>query len=183
MDNIIRGANWYCGTINMRLRAEITKLPVLRRDMLPNVLGGGVFALDLPAEIAALTADMSVNSTPPEVRARFGREPGDWTEIAYYESLLNVFPGNANGATQPTSGSGPQLKGRVVMLKGLLNEVEQPGVKGMRPDAAARLRWSSIVLYHDVVDGVTVHKFDIRNNELIIEGVNYTAEHNRLVAA
>lgn len=68
-------------------------------------------------------------------------------------------------------------------MKGLLNEVEQPGVKGLKASGATRMRWSTIVLYHDVVDGVTVHKMDVQNNELIINGLNYTAEFNRLVAA
>ncbi|MCO5083092.1 MAG: phage major tail tube protein [Rhizobiaceae bacterium] len=183
MDNIIRGANWYVDEINMRLRAESTKLPVLRRDMVPFVLGGGYFSLELPAEIAALTAEMSVNSTPPEVRSRFGREPGDWTTVTYYESLLNAFPNSANGTSTGATTGGPKLKGRVVILKGLLNEVEQPGVKGMKADGPARLRWSSIIQYQDVVDGTTVHKFDVQNNTLIINGVNYTAEHNRIIAA
>ena len=35
----------------------------------------------------------------------------------------------------------------------------------------------------DIFNGKTVHKFDLQNNVLIIDGVNYTAEHNRLISA
>lgn len=182
MDNLIRGANWYCDELNQRLQTDSTKLPTLRRDMTPYVLGGGYFGFELPAEISPLVAEMSVSALSAAVRSRFGREPGDWTTVTYYEKLLNIFPNNANGATAAGAGA-PKAIGRIVMMKGLLNEVEQPGVKGLKADGPSRLRWSSIVLYHDVVDGMTVHKFDVKNNELIINGVNYSAEHNRLIAA
>ena len=151
MDRIIRGANWYCQETNQRQRIDETTLPELRRDMLPFVMGGGYFAFELPAEIAPLTCEMAVNGVHEDLKSRFGREPGDWTNLRYYESLLNQFT--------------------------------QGGVKGMKSSAATRLGWSSIVLYHDMFNGKTVHKFDLQNNILIINGVNYTAEHNRLVAA
>lgn len=181
MDRIIRGANWYCNEINQRLRIDETTLPALSREMMPFVMGGGYFAMELPAEIQALTAEMTVNGTHEDLKSRFGREPGDWTTVTYYEGLLNVFPATSTGEVATTGA--PQLKGRTVFLKGLLNGYEQPGVKGMKASGATRLRWSSIVLYHDILDGKTVHKFDIQNNVLIIDGVNYTAEHNRIIAA
>jgi phage tail tube protein FII len=181
MDRIIRGANWYCQQTNQRQRADETTLPALTREMVSFVMGGGYFGMELPAEIQPLTCEMTVNGVHEDLKARFGREPGDWTELRYYENLLNVFPASSNGEVQ-TSGN-PQLTGRVVFIKGLLNGFEQGGVKGMKSSAATRLRWSSIVLYHDLFNGRTVHKFDVQNNELIIDGVNYTAEHNRIIAA
>lgn len=180
MDSIIRGANWYVEEINCRLRLETLKLPQLGREMIPFALGGGHFGLELPGEINPLSGEATLNGSHADLRARFGREPGDWTTFYYYESLLNVFPTNPTG--QQTS-NGPRLKGRVVILKGLLNEIDPPEVRGLKANGATRIGFSSIVHYHDVVDGRTVHKFDIATNTLIIEGVNYTAEHNRLIAA
>lgn len=180
MDRIVRGSNWYCNETNQRLRIDETTLPALTREMLPFVMGGGWFGLELPAEIQPLTCEMTVNGVHEDLKTRFGREPGDWTTLAYYENLLSVFPASSNGEV----GSGNvQLKGRVVTMKGLLNEYAQGGVKGQKSSGATRLKWSSIVLYQDMMDGVTVHKFDIQNNILIINGVNYTAEHNRIIAA
>jgi P2 family phage contractile tail tube protein len=180
MDGIVRGSNWYCEETNQRQRVDETTLPELSREMMPMVTGGGFFAFELPAEIQALTAEMTVNGVHEDLKARFGREPGDWTNLRYYESLMNVFPANSTGA--PAAGK-PKLKGRVVFLKGLLNGYAQGGVKGLKASAVTRLRWSSIVLYHDMIDGKTIHKFDIQNNILIINGVNYTAEHNQLIRA
>lgn len=180
MDRIIRGANWYCNEINQRLRADETTLPTLTREMLPFVMGGGIAAVELPAEIQALTAEMTVNGVHEDLKTRFGREPGDWTTVTYYEALLDVFPANSTG--EVASGAGV-LRGRTVILKGLLNGFEQGGVRGQRSSAATRLRWSSIVLYQDMLDGRVIHKIDIQNNTLIIDGVNYTADYNRIIAA
>jgi len=181
MDRIIRGSNWYCNEINQRHRIDETTLPELSREMVSFVMGGGFFAMELPAEIQPLTCEQTVNGVHEDLKTRFGREPGDWTTMTYYENLLNVFPKDSNGVV-PSSGT-PQLTGRVVFLKGLLNGYAQAGVKGMKSSGATRLRWSSIVLYHDIFDGRTIHKFDVQNNTLIIDGVNYTAEHNRIIAA
>lgn len=180
MDRLIRGSNWYCNEINQRLRADETTLPSLKREMISMVMGGGFFAFELPAETQPLSAEMSIEGVPEDLKSRYGREPGDWTTITYYENLLNVFPQNATGevGNQPA-----QLTGRVVFLKGLLNEFTQGGTKGQKSSGKTRLIWSSIVLYHDIYDGKTIHKFDIQNNTLIIDGVNYSAEHNRLIRA
>lgn len=180
MDSIIRGANWYCGEINQRQRVDETTLPVLKREMIPMVMGGGWFGFELPAEIQPLTCEMSVNGVHSDLKTRFGREPGDWTTMAYYEALMNVFPASTGEIT--TSGT-PQLKGRTVILKGLLNDFEQGGVKGQKSSSATKLRLSSIVLYQDMMDGKVIHKFDIQNNILIIDGINYTAEYNQLISA
>lgn len=180
MDSIIRGANWYVEELNCRMRLETVKLPVLSREMTPHAMGGGFFAIELPGEIQPLTAEATMNGSHADLRSRFGREPGDWTSCTYYESLLNVFPTNAGGGDQAAA---PRFKGRVVRIKGLLNEVDQPEVRGLKPSGATRFTWSTIIHYLDVVDQKVVHKFDVATNTLIINGVNYTAEHNRLIAA
>lgn len=180
MNRIIRGANWYFNDVNMRLNAAMATLPELTRAMTPYVLGGGKFGIELPDEINPLVSTMDVNGVPEGVRGRFGREPGDWTTVTYYEALLNVFPDQTANADQ--NASVVSLTGRVVIMKGLLNGITYPAVSG-KAEGPTRLTWSTIVLYHDIMDGQTTHKLDVRNNTLIIEGVNYTAEHNRLVAA
>ncbi len=181
MDSIIRGANWYVNEINQRLRSETTQLPQLSRELMPVVMGGGWFSLELPAEVKPLVAEFDVNGVHKDLKTRFGREPGDWTTITYYESLLNVFPAASDGTVNTTTK--PALTGRVVFLKGLINDYDQGGMKGMKPSGPTKLRMSTIVLYHDIMNGETVHKFDIQNNELIIDGVNYTAEFNSIIAA
>lgn len=180
MDGLVRGSNWYCEEINQRIRVDETTLPALRREMMPAVMGGGFFAFEMPAEIQPLTAEMTVEGVHSDLKTRFGREPGDWTTVTYYERILNVFPSNSTGETG--NGAAANL-GRVVFLKGLLNEYAQGGTKGQKSSGKTRLVWSSIVLYHDIMDGKTVHKFDIQNNTLIIDGINYSAEHNRMIRA
>jgi phage tail tube protein FII len=181
MDRLIRGANWYCQQTNQRLRIEETILPDLQREMLPFVLGGGFFGLELPAESNPLSCEQSINGAPEDLKSRYGREPGDWTDLRFYQSLLNVFPAKSNG--EVAASGKPTLMGRVVFLTGLLNGYTEAGVKGMKATGPTRLRWSSIVLYHDMMNGRTIHKFDLQNNILIINGVNYSAEHNQLIAA
>lgn len=173
MDSIIRGANWYCEQINNAFRTDEVKLPVLSRDMSEIMASGGFFSLDIPGHIKPLEAEMDLNGSHDDLRSRFGRDPGDWTKVVYYENLLNIFPEGENTA--------PKLKGRTVILKGLLNEVNQSGVKGIKASGTTKLKWGTIILYHDLIDGKTVHKFDIKNNKLVIDGVNYTAEHNRML--
>lgn len=169
MDGIIRGGNVYVQEINQRLHLDNFKLPSLKREMIDFFMGGGFFKVSLPGEVSPLVAEMAVDGSHQSLRSRFGREPGDWTTVTYYERLLDA-----------TSGIN---KGRIVMLRGLLNEIEPSGVEGLKAKDKTMIRFSSIVLYHDIVDGVTVHKFDVFNNTLVIDGTNYTAEHNRLIAA
>lgn len=181
MDRVIRGSNWYCNEINQRLRMDESTMPALSREMLPFVMGGGFFAFEMPAEIQPLTCEMTVEGVHEQLKTRFGREPGDWTTVTYYEKLLNIFPATSTG--EANASAAPEVLGRVVFLKGLLNGYAQGGTKGMKSTGKTRLTWSSIVLYHDIMDGKTIHKFDVQNNTLIIDGVNYSAEHNRLIAA
>jgi len=172
MDSLIRGCNVYVGEINQHLRLASFKLPVLKREMLDFFLGGGFFKLSMPGEVSPLESEMEVNGSYGDLNTRFGREPGDWTTVTYYESLLN--------ATVKTGG--PARKGRVTMMKGLLNELTPPSVEGAKAKDKTKVKWSSIVLYHDIMDGVTIHKFDAFNNVLVINSVNYTADHNQLLA-
>lgn len=168
MDSVIHGANWYVQEINQRKRLEAVALPNLRRAMERMVFGGGFFAFGLPTEIEELSFEFSLYGSHADIRSRFGREAGDWTTFTYYERMRDI----AKGVN----------KGRVVMIKGLVNEITHPRVLGKRADTT-RYGGGSVWVYHDVVDGKTVHKFDVQNNILIINGVDYTGEHNRIIAA
>ncbi|WP_020179777.1 phage major tail tube protein [Methylopila sp. M107] len=168
MDRLIMGANWWIQEVNQRLRVERLQLPSLTREMTQMTPGGGWFSLDVPGEIKQLEAPFSLNGAHEDVRSLFGREPGDWTNFFYYERLRDIVNG--------------RNLGRVVHLRGLLNEVEQPEVTGKKGEPA-KYKVGTIVLYKDIVNGKTVHLFDVFNNKLVINGVNYTAEHNRLIAA
>ena len=170
MDRIIRGANWWIETTNQRLRTKSAKLPDLKRTLEKFVPGGGIMALGIPGEVDELESEFELNGAHEDIRALFGREPGDWTSIIYYERLSDVGP------------AGLKDLGRVVRLKGLFTEVGQSKVEGMKADPV-KIKMTSIVLYHDIVDGKTVHKLDFYNNQLIIDGVDYTATHNRLIVA
>lgn len=168
MDRIIQGANWYVDTLNQRLRlAEIT-MPELNRAKEVLQMGGGFFNLSVPYEIEELEAPFSLNGSHEDIRSLFGREPGDWTTFFYYERLRDIV----NGVN----------KGRVVILKGLVTKVTQSKVTGKKGDASG-YAVGSIVEYRDIVDGKEIHRFDLFNNHLIMNGVNYSQSHNEIIAA
>ena len=168
MDRLIMGANWYVDTLNCRKRLESVKLPQLAKDTEEFRPGGSFFTLSIPDAIKELEAEFSLKGVHEDVRSLFGREPGDWTNFYYYERLKDIDR-NVN-------------VGRVVRLKGLVSEVEQAEVKGKKGEVT-NYKIGSIVLYQDRVDGRDVHLFDFFNNKLKINGVDYTAEHNRIIAA
>lgn len=170
MDRIIRGANWWMEEINQRLRTDSAKLPDLKRATEKFVASGGFFTVSMPGEIEELEAEFELNGAHEDVRSRFGREAGDWTTITYYERLANIGPARLVNI------------GRVVRIKGLVSEVGQPKIKGQKPEQT-KIKFSSIILYQDVVAGRIVHKFDFFNNKLIINGLDYGAEHNRMIHA
>lgn len=167
-DSVIMGANWYVDTLNCRKRLTRARLPRLNKARDAFVAGGGFFRVAMPQEIEELESPFSLRGAHEDVRGLFGREPGDWTTFYYYERLRDIMSGIN--------------RGRVVILKGLINEVEQPQVEGKRADTA-NYTVGSIVLYHDLVDGRTVHKMDFFNNQLVMNGVDYSQEHNRMIAA
>ncbi len=170
MDRIIRGANWWIETTNQRLRTKSAKLPDLKRTSEKFTAGGGFFTIDMPGEIEGLEAEFELNGAHEDIRSLFGREPGDWVSFIYYERLANV---GAAGLTNI---------GRVVRIKGLVTEVGQSKVEAMKADPV-KIKFATIILYQDVVNAVVVHKFDYFNNQLILNGVDYTADHNRLIVA
>ncbi|WP_319775485.1 phage major tail tube protein [Breoghania sp.] len=168
MDGIIYGANWYVDTLNQRLRLSSIKMPDLARTNDTITLGGGWFAFQHPGEIEPLRAPFSLHGSHDDIRSLFGREAGDWTTFYYYERLRDI----QNGVN----------KGRVVVLKGLVGTVNQARVSAKR-GGETEYEVSSIVSYKDIVDGKRIHEFDFFSNTLIINGNDYTAEHNRILAS
>lgn len=165
MDSIISGATWYVDTLNQRLRLDTMRLPALTR--VSDRASVGWFSLGIPGEIDELTAEFQLRGSHADVRSLFGREPGDWTNFYYYERLRDIV----NGVN----------KGRVVILKGLVSEVEQPETTGKKANGPTRYKVGSIVEYRDMMDGKAIHWFDIFRNKLVINGVDYTAEANQIV--
>lgn len=168
MENLIMGGNMWVDTLNLRLGLESAKLPTLSKESEDFSPGGSFFQLAMPGEIKGLEAEISLRGSPPAMRSLFGREPGDWTTFFWYERIRNAVRG--------------ENVGRVVRLKGLVSEVEQGEVKGKKGEVD-KYKIATIVRYDDRVDGKVVHLFDFFKNRLVINGVDYTAEHNRLIAA
>lgn len=168
MDSLIYGANWYVDTLNQRLRLATVKLPNLARANEEIKLAGGWMAISHPGEISPLGVSFTLQGAHEDIRSLFGREAGDWTTFYYYERLRDIRKGIN--------------KGRIVTLKGLLSDVTQPNVSG-RNGGQTEYQVGTLIGYRDVVDGKRVHEFDFFSNSLIINGTDYSAEHNRLIAA
>ena len=145
MDHVIRGGNWYFDQLNLwRVLDEVTvpKLSFGGESFAP---GGHMMSVKFPETLEDLEATIKTRTVDPAIRGLCGRQPGDWVSATYYENLVSYRTGVA--------------KGRVVMLKGLITEVTQDAVKGLK-SAGAEYTYSSIVFYRDIVDGRDVHKFD-----------------------
>lgn len=168
MDSVIYGANWYVDTLNQRLRLDTAQMPALSRVSETIQLAGGWMAFEHPGEIEPLAAPFTLKGGHDDIRSLFGREPGDWTTFYYYERLRDIQAGTN--------------KGRVVILKGLVSSVSQPRVGG-KGGGMTDYQVGSIVSYEDIVDGKRIHHFDFFANRLVINGTDYAAEHNAIIAA
>jgi hypothetical protein len=167
-DSVIMGANWWVDKLNCRKRMDFVRLPNLNKAREAYVAGGGFFRFSMPGEIEELEAQLGMRGSHEDVRGLFGNEPGDWTTLYYYERLRDIMAG--------------KNRGRVVIMKGLLQQVEQPRIQGKRADVTT-YTFGSIVTYKDITDGKVVHLMDFDNNQLVMNGVSYSDEHNRLIAA
>lgn len=169
MDRMIYGGNLYLNSINLRLPLNKAKMPNLRRAK--ETIKSGFFALGVPYEIEELEATFSLNGGHDYVRAEFGKEPGDYSTIYWYERIRDI-----------RVKAEKRNMGRVVMLTGLLSEVEQPEVEGKKA-APTQYKFGTIVDYRDIFDSREIHRMTFETNTLVIDGVNYSEEHNQLVAA
>lgn len=166
--SVIYGGNVWLKDQNLALSVARFKLPDLRRAMIDISASGSYFGLQVPGEIEALVAEFDLNGPDKRVRIKFGRDPGDWTELYYYERIKELVAGRDIG--------------RVVYLKGLITEITQQGVEKTKASGPMGIRMATIVHYHDRQDGETIHKFDYFNNTVIADGVDLTENHNSLVA-
>jgi hypothetical protein len=169
MDRTIYGGNVYLNTRNLRLPLAKAKPPNLRRAT--ETLKTSFFSLAVPYEIEELEFSFSLNGGHEYVRAEFGKEPGDWSTLYYYERIRDI-----------RKEAEKRNIGRVLMCTGLISEVEQPEIEGKKA-GPTQYKLGSIIDYRDIFDGRVIHQMTIETNTLVIDGVNYSEEHNQIVAA
>jgi P2 family phage contractile tail tube protein len=165
---IIYGGNVWLKDQNLALSCSKFKLPDLSRAMRDIEASGSYFGMKVPAEIEAMEASLELNGPDERVRIKFGREPGDWTELYYYERIKEIVAGADIG--------------RVVYLKCLVSKIEQPETTQNKASGNTKITFGTVVHYHDRQDGRTVHKFDYFNNTVVVDGVDLTATHNQMIA-
>lgn len=171
MDRIIYGGNAYLNSTNLRLALAKFKVPDLKRASETMGGGGGFFKLDIPYEIEPLQATFSLNGGHEYVRSEFGKEPGDWTKLYYYERIRDI-----------RLEADKRNLGRVVILTGLITEVQQPEVEGKKA-GPTQYQFGTIVDYRDILDGRVIHQMTPQSNRLVIDGFDYSEEHNQIIAA
>lgn len=164
MENVVRGHNWYIQAGNGPLlnfwrvldEVELPELNFSTEDYQP---GGHMMTAAFPETLDALKASIKVHTDDPRVRALCGRQPGDWITATHYENLQSFRDGTN--------------KGRVITLKGLINAVKPDARKGVKK-AGTQYEFSSVVLYHDIFEGKSVHRFDFfaGPGATLVDGVN-----------
>jgi len=157
MDSIVRGANWYFAEFNTwRVLDEVT-LPEIKFAAESFTPAGHMMGVEWPEELEALSATIKLKSNDAKIRAMCGRQPGDYISATHYENLTSYRNG--------------ENKGRIVTLRGLINEVKQDGVKGLKI-AGVEYKFSTLVFYNDTFDGRVIHKFDYfaGPGETIVDG-------------
>lgn len=145
MDNVVRGGNWYFGVLNAWRVLDEVELPELAFEGDEFTPGGHMMGVDWPEALKAPKATIKLRNDDPRVRGLCGRQPGDYVDATWYENLASYRTG--------------EEKGRVIILKGLVNTVKPDTRKGLKA-AGTSYDFSTLVFYHDIVDGQTVHKFD-----------------------
>lgn len=145
MDNIVRGGNWFFEQLNAwRVLDEVT-LPKISFSKSAFTPAGHNMGVDWPEDMEPLMSTVKLRSDDPRVRGLCGRQPGDYVTAVYYENLASFRTG-AN-------------KGRVILMKGLINSVGAEPRKGVKA-SGTEYEFGSIVRYEDVADGLVVHRFD-----------------------
>lgn len=145
MDNIVRGGNWYWEQLNAWRVLEEVELPELQHATDKFTPSGHHMGVEWPEEMEALKAMVKHKSNDPQVRGLFGRQPGNYVSTTYYENLTSYRNGES--------------RGRIVILKGLVNSVKQSAVKGLKI-SGVDYGFTTLVYYHDLYDGRSIHRFD-----------------------
>lgn len=169
MDNIVRGGNWYFDALNTWRVLDEVELPGLAHAMDSFTPGGHHMGVEWPEEMEPLSATIKLKSSDAQIRSLFGREPGNYITATYYERLLSYRTG--------------EQKGRMITLKGLLTEHKQDTVKGLKA-AGVSVKFSTLVYYHDVYDGRSIHRFDFFGGpgQTIVDGATPFAQMASLLA-
>ncbi len=145
MDNVIRGANWWFDALNTWKALDEVTLPDFARATEAFGSAAGNWEVNWPEGWQAMTATIKLRNNDPDIRALCGREPGDYITAYYYEYLRNYSNGES--------------KGRVIILKGLINSIKDETKQRMKA-TGIEYEMSTIVLYHDMFEGRSVHKLD-----------------------
>ncbi|MBX3545604.1 phage major tail tube protein [Chelatococcus sp.] len=145
MDNVVRGANWFFDVLNTWRVLDEVQLPEINFNTEAFSPSGHMMEVTWPEDLAGLEGTIKLKTDDPQVRGLCGRQPGNYITSTYYENLVSF----RNGET----------KGRVIILKGLVNTVRADARKGLKASGTEYV-FNSIVLYHDLYDGRSIHKFD-----------------------
>jgi P2 family phage contractile tail tube protein len=157
MDNIVRGGNWYFDALNLWRVLDEVELPEIKHAVESFTPAGHMMGVEWPEEIEAMKAMIKTKNNDPRLRALCGRQPGNYVAATYYENLVSYRDGTN--------------RGRLIILRGLMTEVKQAAVKGLKI-AGVDYTFSTLVYYHDLYDGRSVHKFDYfaGPGETIVDG-------------
>ena len=109
MDYVVRGGNWYFDALNAWRVLDEVELPELAFEGEDFTPGGHMMGVDWPESLKALKATIKLRTDDPRVRGLCGRQPGDYINATWYENLQSFRDGSE--------------KGRVIILKGLVNVV------------------------------------------------------------
>ena len=163
MDYVVRGANILLSdatnTYNLWQVADELQVPDLKRAMDQFTAGGHMMGVEFPEEFAPLTSHFKLKTDDPRIRQFCGHEPGHYDTLTHYENLTSFRNGNNSG--------------RVITIRGLLNEVKADKRKGLKT-AMTEYVFSTIVFYQDMVGGQLVHQFDYFGGPgaTVVGGVN-----------
>ena len=160
MDSVIRGGNWWWGNLNAWRVLEEVEMPEIAHALDNFSPSGHHMGVEFPEDMNPLTATVKHRTNDAQVRGLCGQVPPNYIECTYYENLESYRPGGT-----------PQ--GRVVLLRGLLNSVKAAATKGVKR-ADVDYIFTTIVYYHDLYDGRSVHRFDYFGGpaQTLVNGAN-----------
>lgn len=145
MDNVIRGCNWWFDSLNTWKTLDEVRLSDFARATESFGSAAGNWEVAWPEGWQAMTATIKLRNNDPDIRGLCGKEPGDYTTAYYYEYLKSYRSG--------------EEKGRVIVLKGLINSIKDDPKARMKA-SGIEYDFSTVVLYHDMFDGRSIHKLD-----------------------
>jgi phage tail tube protein FII len=167
MREIVHGWALFCDGVSKHLVTETVQLPALTtqtRDFTP---GGGHMGYQVGlSAVAPLTMSFSLINRDPETMALFGLATGRHRTYTLIEQLIDEMNGDA--------------KRRVVTVIGCLNSIES--AQNRSPDLIGmQYQVGSVHTYTDAIGSTVVHGFYLKSNRRIVNGVEVTAQRNRIL--